>query len=804
MKKYLSLLLVLLLTLSLAACQNDDKNPEDPSGAAVPTPPATTPASPSEPVKTESLPDPSIPEEELREMIQNFGAEETASGKLQAQKVSLFYQEKWSADSSTTGQFLLWYLGYVEREDLTNEEKTEKYKHPKGENIPFFPQDVVEPVLQKYFDVDVEKLRKDACYNAELKGYSVGGGWFQDVCPLLTVERYEEKGDLLSIYLRAAYEDGKKADRLLCLTVQLLDEGYHYLSHQWVIERSFVEKIVLSMGAEAWAEGGFVATEKGQLSRESEYGFHEEDAFVVNGWTRLGDQLRIALRPQTGGPDSFTRFLTVQLKEGFNYDFLSLSNTPVNEALIEDIVLNFGASYALREDGSRLLQPQNISLYYSNGWSLSDARAMDFFSWYWGYRSRDELSFAEEQLLYSNPKGKDLPNFYPQDIYEHGILQYFNVSKELLRSDKSIYDEKLGGYSLSGVGGIGESPSITIGKEEQSDSELRIPVTLNYADHSETRYLTVLLDSNGTYRYLSYLPENDKSIKLKELKPEGNYNAMVLNEYHEEDLVLYLCNRNAEHNAIHFLDSIFYRQDGSFQKSLDVSIFLDDFANDEAHLYYIDNNRQELIQLYRRGEAETVLCPVNVGDQPTQVYLCGSYILWLDEEGLQAYDLENSQQVTIFDLGKRAESLGISQGWVSCVSGQELWIANLQGGPGTIQKLTLEGKSPSRAVTNGRYVIYRVSDALGLRLRCLDLKTKAVHTFGRDVEDSCYPQLLGENRALYWNEDGRLIIYDLEEGHISYQNPELNISALLANDAGDKVAVISQEAPDRLFILTAE
>ncbi len=805
MKKYMSLLLALFLTLSLGACQKDDRKAAEQTEASTPSAPVTTPVKPvvpennSQAVIAEKK---TISEEELHDIVLNFGAEENSDGKLIVQPVSLFHSKNWSSDRTTVSQLLTWYMGYVEREDLSNEEKTEKYKHPLDETkSPFFPQDVIEPVLQTYFDVNPDQLRKDDSYDAQLKGYLPQGGWGQDLLPALSIEGWDEQDQLLHIYLRASYEKKVRADQLLCLTVQLLEDGYHYLSYEWVIEQDYVVDVVLGLGAEKLYGEDLAVTTNSKLSDSTEGGFSADERFHVNGWKRWGDQLRITLCPTVMTPEHPLRFLTVRLKENFEYEFLSLSTSPVNSALIEDIVLNFGAKHAPQEDGSFLLQPQDISLYHGDGWSLSDCNPGDFFFWYWGYRYRDNFSYAEEKILYAHPDKNETAFFFPQDLYEDAIQQHFIVSTELLRSDEHFYDAELQGYWSKGYGGKGELPTLTIGSYEQSDNKLRIPVTRKDSGGSETFWLTVLLEDNGNYFYQSFLPESKLKVQLQELATEGEHNSIRISEYHEDELILFRYKQNKGQNTLYFQDTVSLSEDGS-QKSLDIDLFLDSYCNDEDNLYYIDSEKKQLIQLFRRAGEKTVLCPVSVGERSTSVYRSGSYLLWTEEDGLSAYDLANQQKVSIFDPKEKISAFGISHGNVSVVAGKELWTASLSGGPASIQTLKLGDGKASNPLSNGRYVIYLWEDEVGSSIRCHDLNDDRTMTFGRDRADHGSPALLGDKYALYWAQDGQLIIYDLEKSYIAYQNPELNVSALLANDEGNKVALISNEDKDQLYLLT--
>ncbi len=175
-----------------------------------------------------------------------------------------------------------------------------------------------------------------------------------------------------------------------------------------------------------------------------------------------------------------------------------------NDAMVRKIICTYGAMEELTTDGSPRLTLPGISLFYTNqSWETpEDLSPGSYFSWFFSTTWNEDYEYKQE--AYKNPHGENMGWFYPQDLYEERIQQYFEVSTDYLRSDPTYYDAEYQGYSIGGGGGKGMIPSIRY-EWSQEGEILTVDVTLDYGEvqAGSIHSLTVRLEPNGGWKYLS-------------------------------------------------------------------------------------------------------------------------------------------------------------------------------------------------------------------------------------------------------------------------------------------------------------
>jgi hypothetical protein len=175
-----------------------------------------------------------------------------------------------------------------------------------------------------------------------------------------------------------------------------------------------------------------------------------------------------------------------------------------NDAMVRKIICTYGAMEELTTDGSPRLVPTAISLFYSNeSWEgPEDLTPGEYFSWFFSTTWNEDYEYKQE--AYKNPHGENMGWFYPQDLYEERIQQYFEISSDYLRSDPTYYDAEYQGYWIGGGGGKGLVPILRY-EWSQEGEILTVDVTLDYieAQPGSTHRLTVRLEPDGGWKYLS-------------------------------------------------------------------------------------------------------------------------------------------------------------------------------------------------------------------------------------------------------------------------------------------------------------
>lgn len=173
------------------------------------------------------------------------------------------------------------------------------------------------------------------------------------------------------------------------------------------------------------------------------------------------------------------------------------------DALVREIVLTYGAEEDTLNGPARLV-PTDISLFISDtGWEGGENLSPgEYFAWFFSTTMKEDYEYKQE--IYKHPKGEDYGWFFPQDIYEGRIRDYFEVSVDHLRSDPAYYQAEYQGYCLGGGGGRGESPTLTY--EYSREGELltiavdRVYPSGAFPDARHT--LTVRLEEDGGWKYL--------------------------------------------------------------------------------------------------------------------------------------------------------------------------------------------------------------------------------------------------------------------------------------------------------------
>lgn len=220
MKKTLCLFLSTALLLLTACGENSRARPS----SEAPKSPSSLSTQPP-PQEPEPAPEPSQSEEALvREIIMTYGAEESTpkdgSVRLVAKMVSLLNMgTSWShPEELSTADYWGWFLSTTFDEDY--EYKLEHYTHPElGEGSGwFFPQELFEERVQRYFGVSTERLRDSDYYDPALSGYWAGGGGGVGERPEITYT-YVRDGDALTIDLELHYEYSQPAGGRLYVTL---------------------------------------------------------------------------------------------------------------------------------------------------------------------------------------------------------------------------------------------------------------------------------------------------------------------------------------------------------------------------------------------------------------------------------------------------------------------------------------------------------------------------------------------------------------------------------------------------------
>ncbi len=186
-----------------------------------------------------------------------------------------------------------------------------------------------------------------------------------------------------------------------------------------------------------------------------------------------------------------------------SYGVLPQENFTDNSELVKDAVLRFGANeYEI--EGKTVIQVDSLSMYHNDRWTLASNTPSDMFAFFHGMKVMEGLSYEALSEKYSHPNVSGW--FYPQDLYEQGIMNYFDVSALFLQSDRELYSADYKGYMMPQGGGVGFRPEIEIAEHYEYNGRVFIQLYLSTVDGGKEPYILCLQLNEGGYKYLSYLP----------------------------------------------------------------------------------------------------------------------------------------------------------------------------------------------------------------------------------------------------------------------------------------------------------
>ncbi|MBQ7875067.1 MAG: hypothetical protein IJ306_07935 [Oscillospiraceae bacterium] len=172
---------------------------------------------------------------------------------------------------------------------------------------------------------------------------------------------------------------------------------------------------------------------------------------------------------------------------------------PDTSVLYEEMLINFGG----RNRDGVLGVAKGVSLYYdSNGCDdyskIDDGSAYSFVMFH---------SDSSNYIQISVPGVLKDAYAFPEEYFEALVLRYFDTTAEHLRSSDYYYPEQHC-YCIGTGGGIGETPALVINSIDENGDTVVFHLTIDYSTQDDYNMaLTVRLDSDGGYKYLSYLPE---------------------------------------------------------------------------------------------------------------------------------------------------------------------------------------------------------------------------------------------------------------------------------------------------------
>ena len=227
-KKIAAAMLAGMLLISLGACYSRE---EENSSSLVQEEPSEPSSSSEDAGKEEEK------QALYRQIVSDYGARECTDeqGNLYWEPtiVSLYYGDSWTdVNQLTPGQYFSWYFSWMLREDLTDEQQREKYESPFGENTGwFFPQEIYESTVMRYFDVTEETLRSDpAYYHAEYEGYNVGTGPGKGETPHITLEEVQWEEDVVHLTLQLQWQFTQEPKKAVLSAKVAEDGSFRYQS----------------------------------------------------------------------------------------------------------------------------------------------------------------------------------------------------------------------------------------------------------------------------------------------------------------------------------------------------------------------------------------------------------------------------------------------------------------------------------------------------------------------------------------------------------------------------------------------
>ena len=164
--------------------------------------------------------------------LRTYGAEDAVQDDLPILRptmISLFYStDGWSGSIDTRLAFS-WFFSttFLQEYDY----KLTAYQNPAGEEQGwFFPQDIYEPQVQRFFDVSTEQLRSDPLYyNAALGGYVISAGGGRGEQPPIILTKTQKNGDLHQLYYTIEYQGLEKVSMVMTIRI-LPDSSFRFVS----------------------------------------------------------------------------------------------------------------------------------------------------------------------------------------------------------------------------------------------------------------------------------------------------------------------------------------------------------------------------------------------------------------------------------------------------------------------------------------------------------------------------------------------------------------------------------------------
>ncbi len=183
--------------------------------------------------------------------------------------------------------------------------------------------------------------------------------------------------------------------------------------------------------------------------------------------------------------------------------------------ICEEIVLNLGAEKA---ENGKIYTPKFGGFF--EGGSVPDFSSLEqkyYFSWLHNYFYKIYGEKREE--LFPTLHEKDYGLSYPAEEYEKYAMQFFGVSKEHLREEEYFYCKEHNAYCTPdyfGFGGDGNNEVKILSAKESQDSFYVIALEIFFGEEGSIYELTVLINEDGTYRYISYLPYSENEVMQNE------------------------------------------------------------------------------------------------------------------------------------------------------------------------------------------------------------------------------------------------------------------------------------------------
>lgn len=177
-------------------------------------------------------------------------------------------------------------------------------------------------------------------------------------------------------------------------------------------------------------------------------------------------------------------------------------------AICEEMVLNFGAE---KNKYGGIFTPK-FGGFFENGplWDFSSLEQKYYFSWLHNYFYKLYGEKREELFPALHEKGYGLS--YPAEEYEKYAMQFFGVSKEHLREEEYFYCKEHNAYCTPdyfGFGGDGNHEVKILSAKEIRSGLYTIMLEVFFEKESRTYELTVFMNGDGTYRYISFLDEEN-------------------------------------------------------------------------------------------------------------------------------------------------------------------------------------------------------------------------------------------------------------------------------------------------------